>query len=62
MPIYEFKCEKCGRMTIKRYPINSNIKKVECKECNGKANKIISQSTFRVNGYSFKNGYSKGEK
>jgi len=61
MPIYEFKCKNCGNVESRRYPINSNIKKITCWKCKGNAIKIISSSNFIMNGYSEKNGYSKGE-
>ncbi len=62
MPIYEFKCKDCLVVTQGSFPINNNVKKVKCRKCGKTAEKIISTSNFKVNGFSEKNGYSKGEK
>lgn len=69
MPIYEFQCKKCSNVTYRKYPINSNIKTIDCDRvihsnnedvrCDGKAERIISVTNFKINGYSESNGYSK---
>lgn len=63
MPIYEFMCGKCLKITQESLPINSNKKLTDCRFCKrNRARKIISQySGYRMNGYSEKNGYA-GEK
>jgi putative FmdB family regulatory protein len=62
MPIYEYKCKKCGKITEKIFPINENIDHIVC-ECNYMATKIISKTgIFDIKGYSEKNGYAKGDK
>ena len=63
MAIYEFKCTKtrCGRINIVSLPINNTIKKVKCDNCGSDAERIISSVSFKIKGYSSKNGYSKGE-
>lgn len=62
MPIYEFKCSKCNKISSKLLPIGSNLKNIECSKCGGEAKKILSTNNFRINGYSYKNGYSRGNK
>ena len=49
MPIYEYECIKCGKMTeaIQRFsdpPLN------ECSQCHGELHKLISMSTFHLKG------------
>ena len=49
MPVYEYRCEKCGKefeawQRISDDPIES------CSECGGRASKLISQSTFVLKG------------
>ncbi|MFH0959490.1 MAG: zinc ribbon domain-containing protein [Pseudomonadota bacterium] len=49
MPVYEYRCEKCGNefeawQRISDAPIEC------CSECGGKASKLISQSTFVLKG------------
>lgn len=51
MPIYEFRCEECGKINVKRLPISSKQDTVMCDYCNEyKAKRIISQSTFVLKG------------
>lgn len=54
MPIYQFKC-KCGKEVEKIVKIGT--KEIKCPVCNGTADKIISPSSFIINGYSYKNHY-----
>lgn len=63
MPIYEFMCEKCMRITSKMLSIEDKTKIIDCEKCNsGKANRIMSVTGGHdIKGYSAKNGYSKGE-
>jgi putative FmdB family regulatory protein len=49
MPIYEYECTKCGKMTeaIQRFsdpPLSS------CSHCTGELHKLISMSTFHLKG------------
>ena len=49
MPIYEYECTKCGKMTeaIQRFsdpPLN------KCSHCDGELHKLISMSTFHLKG------------
>lgn len=62
MAIYEFKCPKCLVIVQESHNIKSNVKKAKCWKCNEFiAERIISGSSFRIKGYSEKNGYSKGK-
>lgn len=49
MPIYEYKCVKCGRLTeaLQKF---SDPPITECELCQGKMEKLISQSTFHLKG------------
>jgi putative FmdB family regulatory protein len=49
MPIYEYRCSKCGRtfealQSISAHPIK------KCIYCRGKAKKIVSLSSFQLKG------------
>jgi putative FmdB family regulatory protein len=49
MPIYEYKCKKCG----KEYEIFQKITepaRTSCKFCKGPAQKLISRTTFHLKG------------
>jgi putative FmdB family regulatory protein len=49
MPIYEYKCKKCG----KEYEIFQGITdsaRTSCKFCKGPAQKLISRTTFHLKG------------
>jgi putative FmdB family regulatory protein len=61
MPIYEYKCSGCGEVTEWLMSITQDIKKMECDKCNCEANRMISTSTFKINGFSEANGYSTPE-
>ena len=58
MPLYEFKCKKCGKITEKMFSINEDVEYIIC-ECDYIANKILSSGIFNIKGYSEKNGYFK---
>lgn len=48
MPIYEYKCEKCN----KYFEYYHSIKdvKINCKECSGKLERLISTTSFALKG------------
>lgn len=61
MPIYEYKCTSCGKVTEVMESINSQNKEKECPACSGKAEKIMSVSGFQLKGGGWYNqGYAKG--
>lgn len=43
MPIYEFKCEKCGNIEIVKTAIATAAKSIPCIKCSGNAERIISK-------------------
>lgn len=49
MPIYEYECTKCGKMTeaIQRF---SDSPLTTCSHCSGELHKLISMSTFHLKG------------
>jgi putative FmdB family regulatory protein len=49
MPIYEYECTKCGKMTeaIQRF---SDPPLANCAHCSGELHKLISMSTFHLKG------------
>jgi putative FmdB family regulatory protein len=65
MPIFEFQCNKCGYI-FEEIIMQSDPHKISshcpaCKEqgTDSIAKKILSKSTYIMNGYNAKNGYSK---
>jgi len=61
MPIYVVKCEKCGRK--EEILVMQHLEKLpKCKRCGGEVKKVFSTFSFKINGYSYKNNYSKEEK
>jgi len=50
MPIYEYACEKCGKVTEKLVSISADNGEIECPECDGKAAKIMSATAFHLKG------------
>lgn len=49
MPVYEYECEKCGRI-LEAYQKFSDPALRKCKECSGRLHKLISQSSFHLKG------------
>lgn len=49
MPIYEYKCQKCGKQFEAFQGIADPELKV-CKFCNGKLSKLVSVSSFALKG------------
>jgi putative FmdB family regulatory protein len=49
MPIYEYECTKCGKMTeaIQKF---SDPPLATCSQCHGELHKLISMSTFHLKG------------
>ena len=60
MPIYEYECEKCNRVTEALQSFNDSPLK-RCKYCKGKVHRIISLSSFQLNGTGwYATDYAKG--
>jgi putative FmdB family regulatory protein len=49
MPVYEYKCQKCGHIT-EMWQKFSDPPLRECDICGGSVKKIISQNTFHLKG------------
>lgn len=49
MPIYEYRCRKCGEVFEAFQKITDQPLK-QCKFCNGKVDQLISQSSFQLKG------------
>lgn len=49
MPIYEYQCEKCG-VIIEKIQKFSDAPLTSCDRCEGKLNKLLSQSSFSLKG------------
>jgi len=49
MPIYEYRCHKCGQM-IEMMQKFSDAPLTRCPQCSGKVSKIISNCTFHLKG------------
>jgi len=56
MPLYEYYCATCVKTfeSIERM----GTKEVPCRKCGEQASKVISPTNFKINGYSYANGYS----
>jgi putative FmdB family regulatory protein len=58
MPIYEYECQACQKITEARQGI-SDAPLTTCGDCGGQLCKIISQSSFRLKGGGwYADGYS----
>lgn len=49
MPIYEYKCDDCGRVFEAMQKFSDSSLTV-CKFCSGKVNRLISQCSFHLKG------------
>lgn len=56
MPIYEYKCEKCYESFEKL--VKNSKEKVVCPQCGSRPKKLMSSGSFKVNGFSYANGYA----
>lgn len=66
MPVYEYQCVKCGRVT-EAWQKFSDPPITECELCHGRMRKLISPSTFHLKGtgwyvtdYASKSGRNQG--
>jgi len=50
MPIYEYKCKKCGKEFENWLTSFSESNKTKCPECNSKVSRLISSSSFVLKG------------
>jgi putative FmdB family regulatory protein len=49
MPIYEYKCRKCGKV-FEMFQRISDAPTTSCHFCKGPVNKLMSQTTFHLKG------------
>ncbi len=49
MPIYEYGCEKCGKVEEAFQKFSDKPLK-KCRNCSGKLHKLVSQSSFHLKG------------
>jgi putative FmdB family regulatory protein len=49
MPIYEYKCRKCGKV-FEMFQRISDAPAKSCQFCKGPVNKLMSQTTFHLKG------------
>jgi putative FmdB family regulatory protein len=60
MPVYEYQCTTCERI-FEVITIRKDKDPHKCPDCGHNGKKILSSSTYRMKGYSEKNGYSNTE-
>lgn len=61
MPIYEYECERCQKITEKWQSISEDSL-TTCPECQGPLKKVISKTSFHLKGGGwFADGYSNGK-
>lgn len=41
MPLYEYKCKKCGNIFEKVFPLERYNERPDCPECNGQSDKTV---------------------
>ena len=62
MPIYEYRCTKCGHQTELLQRVNDAPKR-KCGECAGRLEKLISRTSFHLKGGGwYAEGYSSNAK
>jgi putative FmdB family regulatory protein len=49
MPIYEYACEKCGKITERIQKVTDRAPR-KCESCGGKLSKVMSRSSFQLKG------------
>lgn len=66
MPIFEFKCNNCEHKFEGLFVTTeekASIDKFACPKCASQdKQKLISACNHKINGYSYKNGYSRSKK
>ena len=48
MPVYEYRCEECGRVTAATHRITDAPKRLDCEHCGADAHRIISRSSIHL--------------
>jgi len=57
MPIYEYECDSCHKIFSEQKNINDDSPSY-CPKCKQEGKKIISKTTFVINGFKAANNYS----
>ena len=55
MPIYEYRCPKCGEGTQSIMPVGKAYKSVRCQGCGARANRVFSAPAIHFKGSGFHN-------
>jgi putative FmdB family regulatory protein len=61
VPIYPHACQRCKRTEDRLYTSFAQLCRepaVRCLVCGSRMERLVSAPAFKVEGYSFKNGYS----
>lgn len=59
MAIYQYECETCGNCFEEIMSIKADSKTYKCPKCKEMANKVMSQTSFKLEGDSWaKDGYA----
>lgn len=61
MPLFEFKCQRCGRVEERLYASFKDLctsQVVRCIADGSRMERTVSSPAFKVEGYSYANGYS----
>jgi len=48
MPIYEYKCNSCGKITEKMESIKSEVREIDCPECSGVSERVMSVTNHKM--------------
>jgi len=61
MPLYEYECPDCYRRVTEMKPVKERDDSPDCAYCFGRVSttRVITSGTFKINGFSEANGYSK---
>lgn len=61
MPIYEYECPECEKTheLLYKSAAEADENPPKCPDCKGPLERMLSVSNFKINGYSYKNNYSK---
>jgi putative FmdB family regulatory protein len=57
MILWDWKCPACGR--IEEVASKTPYQAVYCKNCETQMDRLLSKPNFNIQGYNYKNGYSK---
>ena len=62
MPLYEYRCTRCGEIIEVLQKVNDPPRK-RCSECSGKLEKLVSRTSFQLKGGGwFAQGYGGGSR